>query len=129
MPYWIPAEALLAMHQELMAEHGGAVGSVDKALFESTLARPQQHAAYTDPEPDTFTLAAAYGFGFAKNHCFTDGNKRIALAAIDVFLIMNGHELIASEPEAVTVIHGLAMGSVDERQLTEWIRQNSRPIT
>jgi death-on-curing protein len=68
---------------------------------------------------------SAYGFGFAKNHCFTDGNKRIRLVAIDVFLQLNGYELIAEEAEAAIVIEGLAAGEMSEDELANWIEHNA----
>ena len=125
---WIPESAVLAIYAELMAEYGGAMGSVNKNQLGSTLARPMQIATYANPAPDVFQLAAAYGFGFAKNHCFTDGNKRIALTVIDVFLQLNGHELTTSEPEAVSIIRALAASEFDENDLSEWIRKNSVPF-
>jgi death-on-curing protein len=118
------------MHAELLAEHGGLPGPVDNNALEATLARPQQLEHYANPEASLPQLAAAYGFGFgfAKNHCFRDGNKRISLVAIDVFLQINGHELIATEEAAAITIEALAAGQIDEEQLTEWIAANSQPI-
>jgi len=72
--------------------------------------------------------AAAYGLEFAKNHCFKDGNKRISLSAIDVFLRMNGHELMAQEAEAVIVIEALTAGDTSEDDLAHWIEANSAPL-
>ena len=72
-----------------------------------------------------FQLAASYGYGFARNHCFPDGNKRIALVSITVFLLVNGYELQAPETDAVVTIHAVADGSMDENQLAGWIEANS----
>lgn len=124
----MPESVVLAIHAELMAEYGGATGIVDENRLGSTLARPMQLAEYGNPAPDVFRLAAAYGFGFAKNHCFTDGNKRITLTTIDVFLQMNGYELIATEPEAVSVTRALAASELDENDLSDWIRKNAAPF-
>lgn len=128
MPRWIPKAAIKAMHAELLAEHGGLPGPVDNNALEATLARPQQLAHYANPEATLPQLAAAYGFGFAKNHCFRDGNKRISLVTIDVFLRINGQELSASEEDAAITIEALAAGRIDEEQLSEWIAANSHPI-
>lgn len=128
MFHWIPESAVIAIHAELLAEHGGVEGITNEKLIGATLARAQQLLAYSNPAPDVFRLAAAHGFGFAKNHCFTDGNKRVALSMIDVFLEMNGYELTANEPETVTVILSLATSEIDEEELTEWIRKNSQPF-
>lgn len=73
-------------------------------------------------------LAAAYGYSLARNHCFADGNKRIALAVIDVFLQLNGRELTAEEVDAAEVIQSLAAGKLTEDELAAWISEHSRSI-
>lgn len=128
MPVWIPESTVRAVHAELLAEHGGLPGPPDEHKLQATLARPQQLLAYSNPAPSLFELAAAYGFGFAKNHCFPDGNKRVALAAIDVFLQLNGHELTAPEPEAVAIIVELAEGQLSQEEFAQWIAANSKPL-
>ncbi|MES9880106.1 MAG: type II toxin-antitoxin system death-on-curing family toxin [Sedimenticola sp.] len=124
MLLWIPEPAIRAIHAELLHEHGGLDGPVDENALGATLARPQQLDHYSNPASTLSQLAAAYGFGFAKNHCFRDGNKRVALAAIDVFLQMNGHELTATEADAVVTFLALAAGDIDQNQLAEWISRN-----
>jgi death-on-curing protein len=124
MPVWIPEAAIRAMHAELLQEHGGLDGPVDENVLGATLARPQQLEHYSNPEATLPQLAAAYGFGFAKNHCFSDGNKRIALVSVDVFLQLNGYELIASEADAAVTFQALAAGEFDESQLVEWVDRN-----
>jgi len=121
-PRWLSASAARAIHGELLAEHGGPTGGDDDRL-ESTLVRPKNAAAYEDA--NLAELAASYGFGFAKNHCFVDGNKRMALAAMSVFLLLNGKRLSASETEAVAVIMDLATDEMTEIQLAKWIRKNT----
>lgn len=123
---WLSAEALLVAHDEQLAEHGGAAGLRDIGLFESALARPQNLAAYGDP--DIAALAAAYAFGLARNHPFVDGNKRTALIALETFLVLNGAELVANDVQCVQAILALAAGELDESQLADWIRQNSRAV-
>jgi death-on-curing protein len=126
VPRWIPDAALLAIHAELLAEHGSLEGPVDENALGASLARPQHLLHYGDPPRTIAELAAALGFALAKNHCFRDGNKRIALAAIDVFLQMNGHELVAEEADAVLTIQDLAASAIDEPQLARWIETNMR---
>lgn len=127
MVRWLPQSAIHAIHGELMAEHGGLAGSVNDDMLGATLARPQHLESYNNCAPSIFQLAASYGFGFARNHCFTDGNKRITLASIDVFLIMNDYELIAEEVDAVLTIEALASGDLTEDELTTWIEANAQP--
>lgn len=123
---WIPKAAIIEIHKELILEHGGLQGAIAirHELLDSTLARPKQLEAYSN-QVNIFVLAASYGFGFAKNHCFSDGNKRIALVSIDVCLQLNGYELTAEEVEAATVIEDLAAGKILEKELTVWIEENS----
>ena len=123
-PNWIPSTAVRAIHQELIAEHGGLPGVRDQNLLESALARPKNLWAYEDP--NMFDLAAAYGFGLAKNHPFLDGNKRVALAAISVFLEINHYQLVADEAQAVEVILGLAGGAVSQKELSRWMQRHTR---
>src|SRR6185295_16953586 len=123
---WLDPEALIAAHEEQLAEHGGAAGLRDRGLFESALARPQNLAVYGDP--DVSTLAAAYGFGLAKNHAFIDGNKRVALVALESFLLLNGHQLVADDAQAVLVILSVAAGSFDQKELADWIMKNIEPL-
>jgi death-on-curing protein len=125
MPRWIPEAAIRTIHAELLAEHGGLDGPIDEDMLGATLARPQQLEIYSDPPASLFQYAAAYGFGFARNHCFKDGNKRISLAAIDVFLQLNGYELVAEETDAVINIVALAAGEMTENDLAQWIEINS----
>lgn len=125
VPVWVPSSAVRAIHAELLREHGGLFGPAHEAALESTLARPQQLLTYAAPPPTISQLAAAYGFGLARNHCFPDGNKRIALAVIDVFLQLNGFELIVREEDAALTIRSLAAGELDEAELADWIQENA----
>lgn len=126
--HWLTKTMVVAIHGELLVEHGGLDGTYKNDALESTLARPQQLLNYANPEPSLFELAANYAFGFARNHCFSDGNKRIALASIDVFLQLNGYELKASEVDAVDMIMRLAAGKVEEPELSHWIEQNAQVL-
>ena len=94
----------------------------------ATLARPQNLLNY-EPSSSIFDLAAAYGFGFARNHCFPDGNKRLALASMDIFLSLNGFDLVPDEAETVVVINALAAGEYEQADLAEWLEQNSSPLS
>jgi death-on-curing protein len=120
---WLSKRALLAAHDEQLAEHGGATGIRDEGLLDSALARPLNLVAYG--EPDAFELAAAYGFGIAKNHPFIDGNKRVAGIAAESFLAMNGFELTVSDESFVATFLRLAAGEIGEIDLADWLRTNS----
>lgn len=122
---WLDADVLRAVHEEQLAEHGGAAGTRDSGLFESALARPRHLAVYGDP--DAAALAAAYGFGLARNHPFTDGNKRTAFVATELFLDLNGFELTATDADCVLTLLAVAAGQMDEGAFARWLRQHSRP--
>jgi death-on-curing protein len=118
---WIAAEVALAAHNEQLAEHGGGEGVRDLGLFESAMARPQNLAAYG--EPDAAALAASYAFGLARNHPFVDGNTRTAAVVMETFLNANGFELQANDAEIVVVILALAPGELSEDELALWLRE------
>ena len=118
---WIDPAVILAVHDEQLAEHGGAAGVRDAGLLESALARPRNLAHYG--EPDACELAAAYAFGLAKNHPFVDGNKRSAFVAAELFLVLNGWQLNANDEACVMVMLSLAGGDVDEATFAAWLRE------
>jgi death-on-curing protein len=122
---WIERAVILAAHGEQLAEHGGAAGIRDAGLLDSALARPKNQAAYG--KPDVADLAAAHAFGLARNHPFIDGNKRTALIALELFLVLNGEELEAGDAECVLTILALAAGELEEAELAAWIRGHLRP--
>ena len=120
---WIERAIVFAVHHEQLAEHGGLGGIRDEGLLESALAKPLNLAAYHTP--DCADLAAAYGFGIARNRPFMDGNKRTAFVAIELFLAMNGHELVAEDADCVLTMFALAAGELDEPALAAWVRERS----
>lgn len=122
---WLDAAVLRAVHEEQLAEHGGAPGARDEGLFESALARPQNLVAYGNP--DAADLAAAYGFGIARNHPFIDGNKRTAFVCAELFLALNGHSLAADDANCVATMLALAAGDLSEPEFAAWLRTQSAP--
>jgi death-on-curing protein len=96
--FYLEIEEVEELHRRQLVMYGGISGyrgSEGRGLVESALARPQAKAQYANA-----TLpqqAAALMFGLAKNHGFLDGNKRVAVVVADVFLQVNGWELIASQ--------------------------------
>lgn len=117
---WLDKRALCLLHDESLAEHGGAANLRDEGLLESALARPQQLEHYGDP--DLADLAAAYAVGLARNHPFVDGNKRAAFLAVGIFLALNGHRLAATQAEATLTMFGVASGDIDEAAFATWLR-------
>jgi death-on-curing protein len=129
VPTWLNEEIVRALHAELMTEHDGLSGPSRPGTLEAALARPRNVLAYRKRQPSLARLAAAYGFALARAHCFPDGNKRVALAAMDVFLQLNGYELAAPDaPEIVATMRALAAGELSEQQLAAWVGANCRPL-
>jgi len=122
---WVRRKALLLLHDESLAEHGGLPGLRDEGLLDSALARPQHLVAYGDP--DLADLAAAYGVGLAKNHPFADGNKRAAFLAVGLFLALNGQRLVATQADATLTVFAVAAGELDDVAFADWIRTHTQP--
>ncbi len=117
---WLARNVIIAAHNEQLAEHGGVSGIRDAGLLESALARAENLAAYGNP--DVAALAAAYGFGIIRNHPFVDGNKRAALVSTELFLALNGFDLVVGDVECVLTIISLAAGELDEAAFASWLR-------
>jgi death-on-curing protein len=126
-PRWIAKRALLLLHEQSLAEFGGASGMRDEGLLDSALARPLNRHAY-EPKSSLADLAASYGHGLAKNHAFVDGNKRIAFLAIGLFLDINGNMLTAEPVDAIAVMMAVASGELGADELARWIRAHSKQV-
>jgi death-on-curing protein len=122
-PVWINERDALALHDHLLALHGGAAGLRDHALLESALARPRQHFAYGNPS-DILAMATAYNGGIVRNHPFVDGNKRTGFVVGILFLELNGYRFTASEEEAANAVLQLASGNLDEPGYLAFLRAN-----
>ncbi len=120
---WLDNTVLMAVHDEQLAEHGGISGVRDEGMFLSAMQRAQNLAAYGTP--DYADLAAAYGVGLAKNHPFLDGNKRTAFVATELFLALNGYDLLANDVACVLTMLAVAAGEMDEASFAVWIRENT----
>nr|WP_299402468.1 type II toxin-antitoxin system death-on-curing family toxin [Acaryochloris sp. IP29b_bin.148] len=123
-PCWLDMHDVCAIQGEILAESGGTSGVLDKGALESTL------NLYNYGEDVTlYHLAASYGYGLVKNHCFVDGNKRIALIAVYTFLSVNGIELTASEVDTAKFFLALAATSETQEssmeKLASWLQHNS----
>jgi death-on-curing protein len=117
---WVPLDAVLAIHDEQISEHGGIPGARDLAVVDSALARPRNLLAYG--KPDAARLAAAYAFGLSSNHGFLDGNKRTAYVVAETFLDLNGYAMDAPDETVVNTMLAVAAGVMSEEQLATWFR-------
>jgi death-on-curing protein len=116
---WVRPDVVMAVHNDQIARHGGGEGLRDAGGLDSALAYPQNLAAYGDP--DMAELAAGYLFAIAKNHAFVDGNKRTAWVTCNIFIEINGGELVFDKLEAVRFVEGVAGGTIDFEGARDWI--------
>ena len=123
---WVRHDVTIAIHERVLAEHGGQSGIRDLGLLESALARPQQILAYSDP--DLATLAAAYAAGIIRNHPFLDGNKRVGFMTAYLFLVSSAVTITATEASAAQAVLDLASGAITEEQFGQWLRNNTEPV-
>ena len=122
---WVDRHALLLLHDESLATHGGASGVRDEGLLDSALARPLNLVAYGTP--DVAELAAAYASGLVRNHAFIDGNKRAGFLAAGMFLHANGYRLVCDPAAATAAVLALAASELDEASFAAWLRQHLQP--
>lgn len=124
-PVWLTRDIVIAAHERQLKRFGGPPGLRDLGMLESALSRPQNKFAYG--ETDLAALAAAYGFGLARNHAFVDGNKRISFMAIMLFLRRNGVPFAPDPAHATAMILEVAAGNISEEGLARWLRDNWPP--
>lgn len=122
---FLSAEVARAVHDRQLAEHGGLAGVKDDGLLESAIARPLNKAAYGEDDP--FVLAAAYGYGIARNHPFADGNKRTAWVMTRLFLRMNDLPIAFDKADAIRTMLALAAGELSEDAFAAWLRSHHVP--
>ena len=116
----------MAMHERLLADHGGSLGLRDPGLLDSALARARQLYAYG--KPDTCDLAAAYAAGIIRNRPFVDGNKRTGFMSAYLFMAENGLQLTVPEVEVVQIVTLLDASEIDEAAFASWLREHGKPI-
>lgn len=121
-PKWVGYEQVIAIHSRQLRRFGGAPGLRDDGMLRSAIERPINKWRYEQAELPM--LAAAYGFGLAKNHAFVDGNKRIAFMTMVAFLRKNGIRFMPAQAHATRIVLALAAGEVSEESLARWIKDN-----
>jgi death-on-curing protein len=122
-PEWLNREDCLAIHEMMLAQHGGLAGVRDEGLLESALARPKNLLAYG--APTLAKLAASYAAGIILNHPFLDGNKRTGFMLAATFLELNGMSFNASEESVVKNTLALAGGKLTQARYAKWLNRAS----
>lgn len=125
---WLQLAEVLELHRRLIDQSGGTAGIRDLGLLEASLAQPRQTFGGIDLYPELIEKAASLGFSLIQNHPFVDGNKRIGHAALEITLVLNGVELVASMDSAEAVVLAVAMGELNREALTNWVKAHQQPI-
>lgn len=121
MPTYLTMDEIVMMHEILIQKFGGSAGIRDKGALEGAVYRPQ--SGYYN---DRITEAAALFESLAINHPFVDGNKRIAFAAMDVFLRMNGYKLNTNSQDTYNFIIGMfEEQKLDIENMKHWLKANT----
>ena len=115
---WLQLAEVLELHRRLIDQSGGTAGIRDLGLLEASLAQPRQTFGGIDLYPELIEKAAALGFSLIQNHPFVDGNKRIGHAAMEITLVLNGVELVASVDSAEAAVLAVAMGELNREAFT-----------
>ena len=121
---YLSLQEVISLHSLLIAQSGGSSGLRDRGALESAVAQPEATFGGEDLYPGLASKAAALGHSLIQNHPFVDGNKRIGHAAMEVFLLLNGHEVDASVDEQEQIIIEVASGTVSRIELGEWLREH-----
>ena len=119
---------VLELHRRLIATSGGSPGLRDLRLLEGSLSQLRQTFSGADLYPTLIEKAGTLGFSLIKNHPFVDGNKRVGHAAMEVMLMLNGHELTASKESTEAVVLAVASGTLDRQALTKWVKEQIKPL-
>jgi len=123
---YLSIEEVVELHRRIILQSGGGVGLRDRGALDAAVSQPFQTFGGEDLYEGVIAKAAALGFFLASNHPFVDGNKRIAHAALEVTLILNGYELDAPVEAQESVMLRLASGEFTREQFTLWVRAHSR---
>ena len=119
---------VVELHRRLLEAAGGASGIRDFGALESAIAQPKATFGDVDLYPTLVEKAAALGFSLVQGHAFVDGNKRVGHAAMEIFLILNGTEIVAAVDEQERLILDLAAGRIGRSRLVDWLRQHVKPL-
>ena len=124
---YLSLSEVLELHHRLLLLTGGAGGIRDLGALESAVAQPRMTFEGNDLYPDLVTKAAALGFSLIQNHAFVDGNKRVSHAAVETFLMLNGHQLTAAVDDGEAFVLGLAAGELGRAEFETWLRKRMSP--
>ena len=123
MIYYLSLAQIVALHRALIERFGGTADVRDKGALEAAVARPAMTFAGEDLYPDIAAKAAALMHSLVLSHPFIDGNKRVGVAAAELFILANGSELISRDNELEDLTFSVARGEMEIEPLIIWFRQ------
>lgn len=125
---YLTTDEVIRLQALIIEQTGGSTGILDRGRIDSAVAQPQAAFGGHDLYPSLSENAPVMGFSLARNHGFVDGNKRIAHAAMETFLVLNGSELDAGVDEQEDVFLRLAAGALARDEFFNWVGSRIRPI-
>lgn len=128
---WLTPEIVRELHDAVLVPENLA-GESSVRPIDAALARVEQRAHYGDLALGVLQIACAYVVAIARAHAFNDGNKRTAAIAADVFLSLNGYELVGLDDNAeafVDLVERVASGEADEDALCDWLAPYLEVVT
>ncbi len=122
MTRYLSLTEVLELHRGILEQSGGAPGIRDAGALDSALVQPQMTFGGQELYPRLADKAAALAFALICSHPFVDGNKRVGHAAMETFLVLNGHELDATVDDQEQVVLQVAAGGMGRDQFTAWVQ-------
>lgn len=124
---FLTVEQVIGLHRRSIDRYGGSHGLRDPGLLESAVLSPQQTFGGEYLYQDIESMAGALWHSLVMNHPFVDGNKRIGLRAADVFLLLNGLQIVGTKTELVDITIQMTTGEVSREDVFEFLRSHIQP--
>ncbi|MBA3711031.1 MAG: type II toxin-antitoxin system death-on-curing family toxin [Pyrinomonadaceae bacterium] len=121
MTRYLKIKEALELHRRVIKQSRGAAGVRDLGALESALVQPRMTFGGEELYPTIVEKASCLAFSMIKNHPFVDGNKRTGHAAMEIFLVLNGHEVNAPVDEQERIVLQLASSNLSREEFTEWL--------
>jgi len=126
---YLTIDEVIALHEYAVERFGGSFGLIDRGKLEASVAAPMQNVFDTELYPDLWSKAAILFFLLIKNHCFIDGNKRVALYALIRFLEINGYTIFGvTNDELYQFTIDTANSVLTKDDITAWLKSNTAPL-
>jgi death on curing protein len=122
---YLTHDEVLQLHQRIIQQSGGSGGLRDEGALKSAVDQPRMTFGGEELYTTIIAKASAFGFSLIQNHPFVDGNKRIGHASVEVFLLLNGHEIEATVDEQESIILQVAAGVLKREDFAAWLAEHT----